>query len=138
MIVRMSSEGPKDKPKPMDDVTQGLNLLFRAAKTAVASIPTDNIENFVVGTAQGVGKALESVAETIDKELFHPGSPRNAGASPPPATPPAAAEPPTAPATPPATATEPSAPTAQAAAGQPAAPSASHDDAYAPEPRKDS
>jgi len=130
MILRMSSEGPKDKPKPMDDVTQGLNLLFRAAKTAVASIPTDNIENFVVGTAQGVGKALESVAETIDKELFHPGSPRNAGASPPPASPPAAAEPPTPPAT--------AAPTAQAAAGQPAAPSASHDDAYAPEPRKDS
>jgi len=133
MISPMSSEGPKDKPKPMDDVTQGLNLLFRAAKTAVQSIPTDNIENFVVGTAQGVGKALESVAETIDKELFHPGSPPKA-----PAAPPAAAEPPTAPATPPATAPEPPAPAAQAAAGSPAAPSAPHDDAYAPEPRKDS
>ena len=135
MIVRMSSESPKDKPKPMDDVTQGLNLLFRAAKTAVASIPTDNIENFVVGTAQGVGKALDSVAETIDKELFHPGSPRNAGASPPPATPPATAEPPAAAAAP---EPPPPAPAAPAAAGQPAAPSASHDDAYAPEPRKDS
>lgn len=117
----------------MDDVTQGLNLLFRAAKTAVASIPTDNIENFVVGTAQGVGKALESVAETIDKELFHPGSPRSAAASPPAASPPAAPEPPTAQA-----ATAAPAPAAHADAGPPAAPPPPHDDAYAPEPPKDS
>jgi hypothetical protein len=110
----------------MDDVTQGLNLLFRAAKTAVESIPTDNIENFVVGTAQGVGKALESVAETIDKELFHPGSPPKA-----PTSAAAAAEPPTAAANtePPVTAGSPAAP---------AAPAAPHDDAYAPEPPKGS
>jgi hypothetical protein len=124
----MSSEGPKDKPNPMDDVTQGLNLLFRAAKTAVESIPTDNIENFVVGTAQGVGKALETVAETIDKELFHPGSPPKPPAAA--AAPPAAAE---AAATP-AASNDPSAATPAA----PAAPPAVHDDAYAPEPPKGS
>jgi pyruvate/2-oxoglutarate dehydrogenase complex dihydrolipoamide acyltransferase (E2) component len=94
----------------------------------VESIPTDNIENFVVGTAQGVGKALETVAETIDKELFHPGSPPKPPAAA--AAPPAAAE---AAATP-AASNDPSAATPAA----PAAPPAVHDDAYAPEPPKGS
>ena len=40
-----------EKPKPVDDLKQGLNLLFRAAKGAVDKIPTDKIESAVKGGA---------------------------------------------------------------------------------------
>jgi hypothetical protein len=59
-----------EKPKPVDDLKQGLNLLFRAAKGAVDKIPTDKIEGALKDGAKEVGKAFETVANEVDK-VFH-------------------------------------------------------------------
>lgn len=53
--------------KPVDDLKQGLNLLFRAAKGAVDKIPTEKIEGAVKDGAKEVGKAFETVAGELDK-----------------------------------------------------------------------
>lgn len=58
-----------DKPKPVDDLKQGLGLLFRAAKGAVEKIPTDKIESAVKDGAKEVGKAFETVATEIDQVI---------------------------------------------------------------------
>ncbi len=55
-----------EKPKPVDDLKQGLGLLFRAAKGAIDKIPTDKIESAVKESAKEVGKAVETVAGQID------------------------------------------------------------------------
>jgi len=55
-----------EKPKPVDDLKQGLGLLFRAAKGAIDKIPTDKIESAVKDGAKEVGKAVETVAGQID------------------------------------------------------------------------
>jgi len=60
-----------EKPKPVDDLKQGLNLLFRAAKGAVEKLPTDKIEGAVKDGAKEVGKAFESVANELDKAFTH-------------------------------------------------------------------
>ncbi|MBX3186592.1 MAG: hypothetical protein KF819_06240 [Labilithrix sp.] len=103
-----------EKSKPVDDLKQGLGLLFKAAKGAVEKLPTDKIEDVVKDGAKEVGKAFESVANEIDK-VFNKATgappPPEASAKPdeeekkePPAAPPAEAQP--------------------------------YDDAYAPEPPK--
>jgi len=74
-----------EKPKPVDDLKQGLNLLFRAAKGAVDKIPTEKIEGALKDGAKEVGKAFESVANEVDK-VFHTGSASSAPAQPPAAT----------------------------------------------------
>ena len=56
-----------EKPKPVDDLKQGLNLLFRAAKGAVDRLPTDKIEEVMKDGAKEVGKAFETVAHELDK-----------------------------------------------------------------------
>jgi hypothetical protein len=76
----------EEEPKPFDDVRKGLGLLFRAARTAVKNLPTDPIEKVVVDGAREVGRAVENVASTIEKELF--GTTRTTRKSAPP-TPPA-------------------------------------------------
>ena len=76
-----------EKPKPVDDLKAGLNLLFRAAKGAVDKIPTDKIEGALKDGAKEVGKAFESVANEVDK-VFQKGT----GSAPPPPEPPTAAE----------------------------------------------
>jgi hypothetical protein len=78
-----------DKPKPVDDLKQGLNLLFRAAKGAVDKIPTDKIEGAVKDGAKEVGKAFESVATEIDKVITNVTT--RPGSAPPPHQPPPAA-----------------------------------------------
>jgi len=60
-----------EKPKPVDDLKQGLNLLFRAAKGAVDKIPTDKIEGVLKDGAKEVGKAFETVANEVDKVFTH-------------------------------------------------------------------
>jgi len=112
-----------DKPKPVDDLKQGLGLLFRAAKGAVEKIPTEKIEGAVKDGAKEVGRAFESVANEIDN-IF---TKATGGSQPPPAAhAPQAGE---APAT--------QAPTAQAS-GEAKKPEDEkpYDDAYAPEPPK--
>ena len=60
-----------EKPKPVDDLKQGLNLLFRAAKGAVDKIPTDKIEGVLKDGAKEVGKAFETVANEVDRVFSH-------------------------------------------------------------------
>jgi len=59
-----------NKPNPLEDVRKGLGLLFRAAKTTVEKLPTKDIEEVVVTSAREVGRALESVGKTIEREVL--------------------------------------------------------------------
>lgn len=61
------SDSPDEKSKPIDDLKQGLGLLFKAAKGAVDKIPTDKIEGAVRDGAKEVTKAVETVANEVDK-----------------------------------------------------------------------
>jgi hypothetical protein len=106
-----------DKPKPVDDLKQGLNLLFRAAKGAVDALPTERLEGAVREGAKEVGKAFESVATEIDKVVTNVTT--RGGSSPPAHNP----QPPA------ATAAE-----AEAEAKKNEQPPQHYDDAYAPEP----
>jgi len=112
-----------EKPKPVDDLKQGLGLLFRAAKGAVDKLPTDKIEGAVKDGAKEVGRAFETVANELDKAF------QKATGSQPPAGP-TNAQPPHA--------TNPDG-TAHAQgpdAKKDGPPEAPFDDAYAPEPPK--
>ncbi len=74
-----------EKPKPVDDLKQGLNLLFRAAKGAVDKIPTERIEGALKDGAKEVGKAFETVANEVDK-VFQHGAPHGPAQPPEPTT----------------------------------------------------
>jgi hypothetical protein len=63
------SEGKDDRPNPLSDVRKGLGLLFRAARTAVSRLPKGDLEEAVVTSAREVGRAFESVATTIEREV---------------------------------------------------------------------
>ena len=72
-----------EKPNAVDDLKKGLGLLFRAAKTAVDKLALTNgskIEDVVMSGAREVGRAVENVAGTIDRELFHKPPPPQASA----------------------------------------------------------
>lgn len=118
-----------DKPKPVDDLKQGLGLLFRAAKGAVEKIPTEKIEGAVKDGAKEVGRAFESVANEIDS-IF---TKATSGSQPPPA----GEAPAHASGEAPATHASGEAPAAHAS-GEAKKPEDDkpYDDAYAPEPPK--
>jgi hypothetical protein len=59
-----------DKPNPIEDVRKGLGLLFRAAKGAVEKLPTKDVEELVVTSAREVGRALENVGKSIEREVI--------------------------------------------------------------------
>jgi|HubBroStandDraft_6_1064221.scaffolds.fasta_scaffold1541258_2 hypothetical protein len=67
-----------DRPNPLSDVIKGLGLLLRAAKTTVQrgvergveNLPTKDIEEVVLTSAREVGRALENVATTVEREVF--------------------------------------------------------------------
>jgi hypothetical protein len=60
-----------EKPTPLQDVRKGLGLLFRAARTAVEKWPArGGVEEVVATSAREVGRALENVAATIEREVF--------------------------------------------------------------------
>jgi hypothetical protein len=61
---------PDDKPNAFADVRKGLGLLFRAAKTTVEKLPTKDLEEVVVTSAREVGRAIENVGKTIEREVF--------------------------------------------------------------------
>ena len=67
------SDDPQKKPDPIEDVRKGLGLLLRAATTAVNALPTDKFETAVVSGVKEVGRAIENVAQAIDKEVFKNG-----------------------------------------------------------------
>ena len=64
-----------DKPDPMRDTLKGLGLLFRAARTVAARIPTKNLEDAVMTSAREVGRAIENVASTIERGVLGKDSP---------------------------------------------------------------
>ena len=74
-----------DKPKPVDDLKEGLNLLFRAAKGAVEKLPTNKLEDAAKDAAKEVSRAFESIGTEIEKVMGKATGSR----PPPPAAPPA-------------------------------------------------
>ena len=105
-----------DKPRPVDDLKEGLGLLFRAAKGAVEKLPTDKLEDVAKDAVKEVGRAFESIGTEIEKVVG-----KVAGSPPPPAG--------HAPPSPPAAETKPE------EEQKPAEPP-KYDDGYAPEPPK--
>ena len=75
-----------EKPGPVDDLKQGLNLLFRAAKGAVEKLPTDKLEAAVKDGAKEVGKAFEQVGNEIEKVIHRAVSGQPAPSAPEPTT----------------------------------------------------
>jgi hypothetical protein len=65
----MPDDEKPETPDAIDDVKKGLGLLFRAARTAVKKLPTEPIEKVVIDGAKEVGRAVENVASTIEKEI---------------------------------------------------------------------
>lgn len=59
-----------DEPNPFNDVRRGLGLLLRAARTAARKWPTKDLEDAVTTSAREVGRAIENVAVTIEREVF--------------------------------------------------------------------
>jgi hypothetical protein len=55
------------KPKPIEDLKEGLGLLFRAAKGAVEKIPTDKIEDTAKGAVKEVSNAFDKIGGEFDK-----------------------------------------------------------------------
>lgn len=106
-----------DKPNPVDDLKEGLRLLLRAAKGAVEQLPTGKLEDVAKDAAKEVGRAVETVADELDKAWKS--TVGGASQQRPPQAPPGAAPPPVSP------------PPAENAAPPQEPP---HDDAYAPEP----
>jgi hypothetical protein len=74
-IALMSDE----KSNPVDDLKQGLGLLFRAAKGAVERLPTDKVEDVAKDAAKEVARAFESLGHEVES-LIHP----KKGSAPPP------------------------------------------------------
>src|SRR5215475_12956591 len=66
---RLEKTMSDDRPNPLTDVRKGLGLLFRAARTAVSRMPKGDLEEAVVTSAREVGRAFESVASTIEREV---------------------------------------------------------------------
>ena len=105
-----------DKPRPVDDLKEGLGLLFRAAKGAVEKLPTDKLEDVAKDAVKEVGRAFESIGTEIEKVVG-----KVSGSSPPPQQPQAGhAQPPA---------------EAKPEEEKPAEPP-KYDDGYAPEPPK--
>lgn len=83
----MSDDDKPDNPDPIEDVRKGLGLLFRAAKSAIDQLPKRGIEDAVMTGAREVGRAIENVTSTLDKQFFkRDKGPENARSAPPPAS----------------------------------------------------
>jgi hypothetical protein len=66
----MSDQKPPDKPPDaLSDTLKGLGLLFRAARTVAKKIPTRDLEEVVATSAREVGRAIENVATTIERNV---------------------------------------------------------------------
>jgi len=76
-----------EKPKPVDDLKEGLGLLFRAAKGAVEKLPTDKVEVVAKDAVKEVTRAFESIGNEIDKAFGKTGSQPPAHNAPPPQPP---------------------------------------------------
>lgn len=111
----MSDEKPKTDP--VDDLKQGLGLLFRAAKGAVEKIPTEKVEDVAKDAAKEVARAFETIGHEVERVI----APNKKGSQPPPNDGSAQDKPGSTP------------PTGEA---KPPEEPSKFDDAYAPEPPK--
>jgi hypothetical protein len=107
-----------DKSDPVDDLKQGLGLLFKAAKGAVEKLPTEKLEDTAKTAAKEVSRAFETVGAEVQKAIN-----KATGSEPPPPNQP---PPNTAQGAPPAE--------GEKKPAQPPAPPVQYDDGYAPEP----
>jgi hypothetical protein len=82
----MPDDPQDERPDPIEDVRKGLGLLFRAAKRTIEKLPTKDLEKAVISGAREVGRAIENVTQTIDKQVFRHDPPAGGG-SPPEASP---------------------------------------------------
>lgn len=64
-----------EKPKPLEDLKQGLGLIFRAAKGAVEKLPTEKVEVVAKDAAKEIHRAFETVGNEIDKAFGHKPAP---------------------------------------------------------------
>ncbi len=64
-----SGTTPPRPADPIEDVREGLGLLFRAAKGAVEKIPTKDLEKTVVEGVSEFGKMMGRFAETVGSEI---------------------------------------------------------------------
>jgi len=62
--------GDDEKPDPIEDVRRGIGLLFRAARTTLEKLPTKDLEAAVVTSAREVGRVIENVGKTIERDVF--------------------------------------------------------------------
>jgi hypothetical protein len=76
-----------DEPNPLNDVRRGLGLLLRAARTAARKWPATDLEEVVTTSAREVGRAIENVAATIEREVLGKGGAKRPSTSAPPAAP---------------------------------------------------
>ncbi len=109
-----------DKPKPVDDLKEGLGLLFRAAKGAVEKLPTDKLEDVAKDAVKEVGRAFESLGNELEKVVGGLSTSSRPGGHP--------QSPPAAPGAPPAT--------ESTSSEEPPKEEPKYDDGYAPEPPK--
>ena len=58
-----------EKTKPVDDLKEGLGLLFRAAKGAVQALPTDKVEGAAKDAVKEVNRAFESLGAEIQNVI---------------------------------------------------------------------
>ncbi len=65
----MTDEKRPDRPDPLEDVRKGLGLLFRAAQSTVASIPTERLEKVITTCAEEVRRAFVNVSQAIEREV---------------------------------------------------------------------
>jgi hypothetical protein len=66
----IASATMSDEPNPLTDVRKGLGLLLRAARTAARKWPAKDLEDAVTASAREVGRAIENVAATVEREVF--------------------------------------------------------------------
>jgi hypothetical protein len=71
-----------DKSDPVDDLKQGLGLLFRAAKGAVEKIPTEKVEDVAKDAAREVARAFETIGQEVEK-VISPNKEKKPGSQPP-------------------------------------------------------
>jgi hypothetical protein len=72
---------PDEKPNPIEDIRQGLGLLFRAAKTTLEKSPTGEIEEAVNSGAKEVGRAIENVTQAVEEQILRKPSARHPDAA---------------------------------------------------------
>ncbi len=66
----------------MSGVRSGVRVVETAAKTAAAKMPADKLEDAVVTGVREVGRAIESVATTLQREVLGSDRHEPAGAAP--------------------------------------------------------